>query len=90
MLKFLHIAWISNFRTFLIDFGHDFKHVVLSHVDELLALPYKVGKLEMSSFYPNLNRSKIPPIALDMFQTVHKSLVWHIWQDSSSNFDPLK
>jgi hypothetical protein len=45
MLKFLHIARISNFRTFLTDFGPDFKHVVLCHVDELLALPYKLESL---------------------------------------------
>jgi hypothetical protein len=50
MLKFLHVSRISNFYTFLADFNSDFKHVALSRMDELLGLPYMVGKLEMSSF----------------------------------------
>jgi hypothetical protein len=53
----------------------DFKHVVLSRLDELLDLQYIVGKFQMSSFYPNFNRSKIPLVALDMSQTVHKDIV---------------
>jgi hypothetical protein len=76
MLKFLHVAWIFNFCIFLTDLSHDFKHVVLSRLDELLGLlRYIVGKFQMSSFYPNFNRSQIPPVALDMSQTVHGGLV---------------
>jgi hypothetical protein len=80
MLKFLHVAWISNFCIFLADLSPDFKHAVLSYLDELLDLRYIVGKFQMSSFYPNFNRSKISPVALNMSQTVHKCLVWYIWQ----------
>jgi len=80
MLKFLHVAWIFNFCIFLADLSPDFKHVVLSRLNELLGLRYMVGKFQMSSFYPNFNRSKIPPIALDISQTVHECIVWHIWQ----------
>ena len=90
MLKFIHVAQISNFRTFLADFNPDFKHIVLSCLDELIGLPYMVRKLEMSSFQSKLNQSNIPLVTLDMSQTVHKDLVWQIWQDSSSNFDHLK
>jgi hypothetical protein len=75
MLKFLYVARISNFYTFLVDFSHDFKHVVLFLLDELLSLPFMVKKLEMSSFQPNLNRRNIPPITPDMFQTVHKGVI---------------
>jgi hypothetical protein len=32
----------------------------------------------------------IPLVAPDISQTVHKGLVWQIWQDFSSKFDPLK
>jgi hypothetical protein len=78
MLKFLHGARISNFRIFLADLSPDFKHVVLSRLDVLLALQYMVGKLQMSSFQPNFNRSKFPPVAPNIFQTVHKGLVLHI------------
>jgi hypothetical protein len=80
MLKFLHVAWISNFCIFLTDLSPDFKHVILFCLDELLGLRYIVGKFQMSSFYPNFNRSKIPLVALDMSQTVHEGVVWHIWQ----------
>ena len=44
MLKFLHVARIFNFRIFLSDLSPDFKHVVLSHLDELLGLQYMVEK----------------------------------------------
>jgi hypothetical protein len=80
MVKFLHVAWISNFCIFLADLSADFKHVILSRLDELLGLRYIVGKFQMSSFYPNFNRSKIPPVALDMSQTVYEVLVWYVWQ----------
>jgi hypothetical protein len=43
MLKFLDIARISNFCTFLTDSSSDFKHVILSCLNELLDLPYIVG-----------------------------------------------
>jgi hypothetical protein len=56
-------------------FSFDFKHVIISRLDELLGLLYMVGKLEMSSFQNNLNRSKVPPIAPNISQTVHKDLV---------------
>jgi hypothetical protein len=56
-------------------FSPDFKHVVLSRLDELLRLRYIVGKFQMFSSYPNFNRSKISPIALDMSQTIHEGLV---------------
>jgi len=75
MLKFLYASRISNFRTFLVDFNHDFKPVILSRLDELLGLPYMVEKLEMSSFQPNLNRNKILLVASDMSQSVRKCLV---------------
>jgi hypothetical protein len=53
MLKFLHVARISNF-TFLVDFSLNFKkHVILSHLDVLLGLPYMIENIDMSSFYPN-------------------------------------
>jgi len=80
MLKFLHVAWISNFRKFLAYLSPDFKHIILSYLDEWLGLRYIFREFQMSSFYPNFNRNKIPPIALDMSQTVHESIVWHIWQ----------
>jgi len=49
MLKFLHVARISNFRTFLTDFIIDFKHIVLFLINELMGLQYMVGNLEMSN-----------------------------------------
>ena len=75
MSKSLHVARISNFLTFLADFNLDLKHVVHFFLDELLSIPYMVGKLEMYSFQPNLNHNKIPPIASKISQTVHKGLV---------------
>jgi hypothetical protein len=75
MLKFLHVARISNFRIFLADLSPDFKHVVLSRLDELLGLQYMVGKLQMSNFQPNFNRSKLLLVAPDMSQTVHEGIV---------------
>jgi hypothetical protein len=41
--------WIFDFYTFLADFNPNFKHVVLSHLGELLGQLYIVGKLAMSS-----------------------------------------
>jgi hypothetical protein len=75
MLKFLYIARISNFRTFMTNFSFYFKHVILSHLDKLLGLSYMIGNIEISSFYPNLNHNTIPPIVANMFQTVHERLV---------------
>ena len=80
MLKFLHVAWISNFCIFLADLSPDFKYVVLYRLDELLNVQYMVGKFQMFTFYPNFNQSKISPVIVDMSQTVHEGLVWHIWQ----------
>jgi hypothetical protein len=74
MLKFLHVAQISNFRIFLANLCSDLKHVVLSHLDELLGLRYMVEKLQMFSFLPNFNCIKSPPIALDISQTLYKGL----------------
>jgi hypothetical protein len=75
MLKFFHVARIFNFCIFLADLSPDFKHVVLSRLNELLSLRYIVEKFQMSNFYPNFNRSKISPVALDISQTVHEGLV---------------
>lgn len=63
MLKFLHVAQIFNFHTFLTDF------------QELLGLPYMVGNFEMSSFHKNLHHNKLLLVAPDISQTVHKCLV---------------
>jgi len=71
MLKFFHVSRISNFYTFLADFNSDFKHVALSRMDELLGLSYMVGKLEMSSFQPNLSGRKMSHVAPNMSQIVH-------------------
>jgi hypothetical protein len=38
MLKFFHVARISNFYIFLADLSFDFKHVILFCLDELLDL----------------------------------------------------
>jgi hypothetical protein len=75
MLKFIHVARISNFHTFLTNFSTNFKHIVLSRLDKLLVLQYMVENLEMYSFQTNLNCSKISLVALDMSQTVHEGLV---------------
>jgi hypothetical protein len=75
MLKFLNVSQIFNFRMFLINFSPDFKHVVLSRLDKLLGLSYIVGKFEMSSFQPNLNRNKISHVASYISQTIHEGLV---------------
>jgi hypothetical protein len=75
MLKFLHVAQISNFRTFLVDFSYDFKHIVFSCLDELIDVPYMVRKFETSSFQSKLNQNNISLVALDMSQTIHESLV---------------
>jgi hypothetical protein len=53
----------------------NFKHVVLSRLDELLGLQYIVRNFQISNFYLNFNRSKISPVALDMFQTIHEGLI---------------
>jgi len=52
--------------TFFADFSPDFKHLILSRLDELLSLLYMVEKLEMFSFQPSSNHRTIPPVALDM------------------------
>jgi hypothetical protein len=57
------------------SFSPDLEHVVLSRLDELLGLRYIVGQFYMSGFYPNFNRSKIPPISLNMSQTAHRCIV---------------
>jgi hypothetical protein len=75
MLKFIHVVRISNFHIFLTNFSTNFKHIVLSHLDELLVLQYMVENLEMYSLQTNLNCSKISLVALDMSQAVHKGLV---------------
>ena len=36
MLKFFHVARISNFCIFLAELSPDFKHVIFSYLDELL------------------------------------------------------
>jgi hypothetical protein len=47
MLKLFYGAQISNFYIFLADFSFDFKHIVLSRLDELLGLTYMVGNLDV-------------------------------------------
>jgi len=66
MPKFLHVARITSFLTFLANFNLDLKHVIHSFLDELLGISYIFGKLEISSFQPNLNHTKIPLIASNM------------------------
>jgi len=66
MLKFLYVARIFNFRILLADLSPDFKHVIFSRLNKLLGLRYIVGKLQISSFQPNFNRNKIPPVAPNM------------------------
>jgi len=57
------------------SFSPNFKHVILSYLNELLDLQYIVGKFQKYSFYPNFNRSKIPPVTLNMSQIVHEDIV---------------
>jgi len=66
MPKFLHVAQIFNFCTFFQTFISDFKHIVLSCLEELPVLPYVVGNYEMSSFQTTLNRRQIPLVTPDM------------------------
>ena len=73
MLKFLYVARISNFFPFLQIFSSDIKHFVLSYLDELLSLPYMVGKLEMSNFQPNFNHGKISPTSPDVLNSTQMS-----------------
>jgi len=47
-------------------FNTNFKHVVLSRLDELMSLYYMIEKLEMSNFHHSLNRDQIPFVAPDM------------------------
>jgi hypothetical protein len=75
MQKIIHVAQISNFRIFLVDFSPDFKHIVFFRLNELLGLSYMVGKFEISSFQPNMNNIKISLVYSDMSQIVHGSLV---------------
>ena len=42
MLKLFHVAQIFNFCIFLADLSPDFKHVVLSRLNELLSWRYIV------------------------------------------------
>jgi len=75
MLKFFHVARISNFRIFLADLSPDFKQVVLFRLNELLGLQYMVEKLHMSNFQPNFNCSKLLLVPPDMSQTIHEGIV---------------
>ena len=43
-------------------------------MNELLGLPYMVGKTEMFSFQPNLNHKKNSLVSPDISQTVHEGL----------------
>jgi len=70
LYKFLH-----NKNCFLVDLKSDLKYIILSFHHELLRLSNIDKKLEMFSFYLNLNRNKIPPVALNMLQTIHKYLI---------------
>ena len=67
----------------LVDFLPKFKHVILSILDVLLDLPYMDEKLEMSSFQPNLNRSKILYVASYMVHRVHGGPIYHVCSNQS-------
>jgi len=45
MLKFFHVARISNFYIFLIYMSHILKYIVPFRLDALLGLQYMVGKI---------------------------------------------
>lgn len=64
-----------EFPCLLINFNSDFKHVIVSFIDDLLSLLKINEKLEMFNFQHNYNYCNIPHIASNMAQTVHKSLV---------------
>jgi hypothetical protein len=49
----LYKEFLHNKDCLLAYLKLDFKHVILSHLDELLSVSYMDGKLEMSSFQPN-------------------------------------
>ena len=63
-----------------ISFFSNFKHVILSCLDELLGIRDTVWKFKISHFNPNFNRSKILSVALDISQIVDEGFVWYIWQ----------
>jgi hypothetical protein len=78
-LKMKRWGWTR--ASLLANFKFDFKHVVFFFMDELMSLPYMDEKLEMSSFQPKFNCSKIPSISLDMVQRVHGDPIWKICFD---------
>jgi len=49
----------------------------------LLDLPYMDEKLEMSSFQPNLNRSKILYVASYIVHRVHGGPIYHVCSNQS-------
>jgi hypothetical protein len=70
---------IKSLPCLLADFKPHFKYFVLSYLDELMGLPHIDGKLEIFNFYPNYISSKIPHATSNIAQTIHKDLVWQIY-----------
>jgi len=81
---------MTHFSHFLTYFSSNIKHIVFFKKNKLVGLPFIVGSLEIFSFQPNLKCNKIPLVTPDMSQIVYEDLVWQIWQDLYSNFDPIK
>jgi hypothetical protein len=44
-------------------------------MDKLLGATYMDGRITMSNFQSNYNKSKIPHVTYDMSQIIHKNLV---------------
>ena len=60
---FLYFSHISGRILF------DFKYVVLFCLNELVSLPHITRKVQMSTFQPNWNISRIPFVDLNIVQT---------------------
>ena len=58
----------------MVNFSHNFKHIVLSCPDELASLPYITKKVLIHTFQPKYNVSKIPFVDKDTIQIVYKGL----------------
>jgi hypothetical protein len=69
---------LFHFCTLVAGSRSNFNHIILSHLDELVGLPYIIRKVNMSSFHPNWNFIQNPPAALDMIQHVDKGSDWQI------------
>lgn len=51
----------------LVNFNFNLKHVILSRMNDLLGLSYKIRKLEIFNFQHNLNGNKILFVSLKMY-----------------------